>query len=142
MAEPHWIVDGENRISLRIQGDTIYAISYGQVTYPMLVDYLRIIDQETGANRRTLYFVTSVQQNNGTLDVSGRRYLAKWSAQNRIGGLAVVGANWLVRSLTVLIFNGASLINRNAIPIAFFQSEEQAIPWIDSLRRKNADKDK
>src|SRR5262249_55297358 len=134
MAEPHWIADGPNRVSVRIAGDTVHVAPHGQVTYQLLVEYLRIVDVEAVSRHGTLYFVASVQHNKGTLDVTGRRYLAEWLAHRRVGGLAVIGASWIVRNLTVLIFNAASLLKRTRIPIAFFAREEQAAAWIESLR--------
>jgi hypothetical protein len=119
-----------------IEGDMLICCVRGYFTAEDANAYFRLVEQVLAEHGQ--YFLLADMRNADTIPAEARRISAEFGKKHPAAGVAVWGSNVAVRVLFTLVMRTINLFQKNAAPIAFVASEQEARAWVAALRSLRA----
>jgi len=108
----------------------------GGFTAEETVAYIRLVEQVLTEHGR--YFMLVDMSRADTIPPETRRISAEFGKKHPTAGMAIWGGNVAVRVLFTLIIRAISLFQKDAVPMAFVASEQEARAWVAAQRSRRA----
>jgi len=108
----------------------------GDFTAEETVAYLPLVEQVLAEHGRFFMLVDMNRAN--TIPPETRRISSEFGRKHPPAGMAVWGSNVAVRVLLTLMLRTISLFRKDAVPIAFVASEQEARAWVAAQRNLRA----
>ena len=121
--------------SVYIEGDTVYSIPHGEITLPEVHIFNDIVAEVIAKHGYCLY-LGDIKDAAG-IEASARRYSAQWSIGKPVLGIAMFNAGLIASTVFTLLLKAANMIRRQALPFAFFRTEQEARSWLAQLREQH-----
>jgi hypothetical protein len=120
--------------TVRIDDDTISIVVVGDCLTEHVVEILGHIEG-IGGGRGKFYILADVGRLKN-IPPDARRVAGAWRSNGRAGGIAILGATVLSRTLVMLVSRASSLLYSSAKrgEMNFFDTEEAARAWLRSRR--------
>lgn len=133
-ANPANLVHGKHITCFEGQ-DIIYMKFGGEVTVDDALELLRR-QVEFAEGRGNMYFLIDASDLNN-IAPDGRRAVAETLKDMSLRGMAVVNAPLKAKVVAKLVITAINLFRRDADmnPVAFFDTEEEGLAWIDKRRK-------
>lgn len=132
--DPANMIDGKH-VTCFEEPDIIYMKFGGTVTTADAMDLLR--RQVAMSQGRNLLFFMIDAEDLENIAPEGRRAVAETLKEIPLRGMAVVKAPLKAKVVTKLVITAINLFRRdsNLNPVSFFDTENEALEWIDSRRK-------
>ena len=117
-----------------IEDDTFFNTNRGPITPAQLQEFLDAI-QDIRARHGYVFAVTDVS-NLTAIPAEVRRMCAEWARNHNVDAAVVCGATITARAVIALISRAMTLFRPNSMVISFFDSADQARPWLSEQRQR------
>lgn len=123
----------QDSVSISIEGDLVRVDSPKGLDAAQFIYVLRICEEVFHLHGR--YFMLARNGEKAPpMTAEQRRYGAQWSRQYPSSGTAMVGSSHsLVSTMVRLLIRAINLVNPRQIPLAFFDTEDEARAWLATL---------
>ncbi len=129
MASPQHV--GKHEIC--VEKDVIVCRYHGAVSIDEIAAIHRIIEEQMSVQPR-LFQVCDLRDMEG-LNRDVRAWIAKWSNEHRLAGVALFGASLVMQVAASMIERVARLLYRTETPPVYFcRTEAEARTWVDRQR--------
>lgn len=119
--------------SLSLQGDLVELFVTGDFNLETTAELLRVIAENRRRHPRTLVLARAAL---GTIPADARKYAMEWFREHPEPFFAAVyDAGPVVRTLTNMIVRAIALLGVSPLEIRFFATRDQALAWLEEVRR-------
>lgn len=132
--DPASLIDGKH-VTCFEEPDIIYMKFGGAVTTEDALELLR--RQVAMSEGKTLLFFLIDAEDLENIAPEGRRAVAETLKEIPLRGMAVIKAPLKAKVVTKLVITAINLFRRdsNLNPVAFFDTEDEAMDWVQSRRK-------